>query len=99
MLICIMLNTLILALSWYRQDERITYVFSIINDVFTYCFIAEAVIKIIGFGLRYFNNGWNNFDFIIAIICLVGLIVENYVQGLSSSAATAIRSFRLLKIL
>ena len=79
MLIFIMLNTLILALSWYRQDKKVTLIFSIINDVFTYCFIVEAIVKMIGFGYRYFNNGWNVFDFIIAIICLMGLIVENYV--------------------
>jgi hypothetical protein len=43
--------------------------FETINYIFTTIFILEALIKIIGQGLKsYFEDGWNLFDFVIAIV-------------------------------
>ena len=36
-----------------------------IQKIFNYIFIFEAVCKAIAFGDSYFNYGWNKFDFFI----------------------------------
>jgi hypothetical protein len=36
-----------------------------IQTIFNYIFILEAVFKGIAFGNSYFNYGWNKFDFFI----------------------------------
>jgi hypothetical protein len=33
-------------------------------DVFVWCFVAEAAIKLAGMGLTYFKSGFNCFDFV-----------------------------------
>ena len=55
--------------------------------------------KLIAYGSRYFNNSWNIFDFVIAIICLIGIMMYYTIGFIGASAATGIRSFRLLRLL
>ena len=47
----------------------------IVNFAFTAIFAFEVIIKIIAFGTRYFKDGWNIFDFIIAIGSIGGSII------------------------
>jgi hypothetical protein len=35
----------------------------------------EAIIKIIALGRRYFIDNWNKFDFFVAFISLLGIVV------------------------
>lgn len=43
------------------------------NSVFVVIFTGEFMIKIIGFGRRYFKDSWNIFDMIIVILTLVSI--------------------------
>ena len=36
-----------------------------VHYIFTSLFLAEAVVKMMAYGLRYFADKWNLFDFII----------------------------------
>lgn len=72
---CIVINTLVLTVSWYGNPDSVENVTSIINIAFVVVFSLEAFIKIIAFGLRYFRDNWNNFDLAVVIISIVGSIL------------------------
>lgn len=48
-----------------------------INNVFLIIFHIEAVFKIIGYGIFYFKDNWNIFDFFILALTDL-LILINY---------------------
>lgn len=43
------------------------------NYAFTSVFVCEATLKLIAFGLTYFKNSWNLFDFCIVMASLVDI--------------------------
>ncbi|XP_043911294.1 sodium channel protein type 4 subunit alpha-like [Protopterus annectens] len=91
--ICIVLNTLFMAMEHYPMTHEFENVLSVGNLVFTGIFTAEMVFKIIALDpYYYFQVGWNIFDSIIVTLSLVELGLAN-VQGLS-----VLRSFRLLRV-
>ena len=52
--VCICLNTVVLALSWYGMAQQIIDVLEILNYVFTGVYTIEMVIKMSAFGKGYF---------------------------------------------
>uniref|UniRef100_A0A6Q2YDG1 Sodium channel protein n=1 Tax=Esox lucius TaxID=8010 RepID=A0A6Q2YDG1_ESOLU len=91
--ICIVLNTLFMALEHYPMTDEFNNVLSVGNLVFTVIFTAEMVFKLIAMDpYFYFQQGWNIFDGIIVCLSLMELGLSN-VEGLS-----VLRSFRLLRV-
>ncbi|XP_037266816.1 sodium channel protein type 4 subunit alpha isoform X1 [Falco biarmicus] len=91
--ICIVLNTVFMAMEHYPMTEEFENVLSVGNLVFTGIFTGEMVLKLIALDpYEYFQQGWNIFDSIIVTLSLVELGLAN-VQGLS-----VLRSFRLLRV-
>ncbi|XP_055008071.1 sodium channel protein type 4 subunit alpha-like [Boleophthalmus pectinirostris] len=91
--ICIVLNTLFMALEHYPMTEEFNTMLSVGNLVFTTIFTAEMVLKLIALDpYYYFQQGWNIFDGIIVCLSLMELGLSN-VEGLS-----VLRSFRLLRV-
>ncbi|KAM6189989.1 sodium channel protein type 4 subunit alpha [Sarcoramphus papa] len=91
--ICIVLNTVFMAMEHYPMTEEFENVLTVGNLVFTGIFTAEMVLKLIALDpYEYFQQGWNIFDSIIVTLSLVELGLAN-VQGLS-----VLRSFRLLRV-
>ncbi|XP_069004537.1 sodium channel, voltage-gated, type I like, alpha b isoform X4 [Embiotoca jacksoni] len=91
--ICIVLNTLFMAMEHYPMTKEFDNVLSVGNLVFTGIFTAEMCFKIIALDpYYYFQEGWNVFDGIIVSLSLVELGLAN-VEGLS-----VLRSFRLLRV-
>ncbi|KAM4024292.1 sodium channel protein type 2 subunit alpha-like isoform 1-T1 [Anomaloglossus baeobatrachus] len=91
--ICIVLNTLFMAMEHYPMTHEFNYVLSAGNLVFTGIFTAEMVFKLIALDpYYYFQEGWNIFDGIIVSLSLMELGLAN-VEGLS-----VLRSFRLLRV-
>jgi hypothetical protein len=92
------MNTICLALTWYAEPPGLTPVQEAINLVFNIIYTVEALIKMIAFGYDYFNDGWNNFDFVIVLAAWIGMII-NSIEGLDIGAlTTVIRSFRISRI-
>ncbi|ERE71009.1 sodium channel protein type 2 subunit alpha-like isoform 2 [Cricetulus griseus] len=88
--ICIVLNTLFMAMEHYPMTEQFSSVLSVGNLVFTGIFTAEMFLKIIAMDpYYYFQEGWNIFDGFIVSLSLMELGLAN-VEGLS-----VLRSFRL----
>ncbi|XP_061092053.1 sodium channel, voltage-gated, type I-like, alpha isoform X4 [Conger conger] len=91
--ICIVLNTLFMAMEHYPMTQQFNNVLSVGNLVFTGIFTAEMCFKIIALDpYYYFQEGWNIFDGIIVSLSLMELGLAN-VEGLS-----VLRSFRLLRV-
>ncbi|KFW79170.1 Sodium channel protein type 5 subunit alpha, partial [Manacus vitellinus] len=91
--LCIVLNTLFMALEHYKMTKEFDHMLYIGNLVFTGIFTAEMVFKVIALDpYYYFQQGWNIFDSIIVILSLMEL-------GLSSMGnLSVLRSFRLLRV-
>uniref|UniRef100_A0A3P8PUZ9 Sodium channel protein n=1 Tax=Astatotilapia calliptera TaxID=8154 RepID=A0A3P8PUZ9_ASTCA len=91
--ICIVLNTVFMAMEHYPMTEEFEELLSVGNLVFTGIFTAEMVLKLLAMDpYYYFQVGWNIFDSIIVTMSLVELGLAN-VQGLS-----VLRSFRLMRV-
>ncbi|XP_073351388.1 sodium channel protein type 4 subunit alpha B isoform X2 [Pagrus major] len=91
--ICIVLNTVFMAMEHYPMTEEFEELLSVGNLVFTGIFTAEMVLKLLAMDpYFYFQVGWNIFDSIIVTMSLVELGLAN-VQGLS-----VLRSFRLMRV-
>ncbi|XP_016804952.3 sodium channel protein type 9 subunit alpha isoform X4 [Pan troglodytes] len=91
--ICIVLNTLFMAMEHHPMTEEFKNVLAIGNLVFTGIFAAEMVLKLIAMDpYEYFQVGWNIFDSLIVTLSLVELFLAD-VEGLS-----VLRSFRLLRV-
>uniref|UniRef100_A0A8C1YQH4 Sodium channel protein n=1 Tax=Cyprinus carpio TaxID=7962 RepID=A0A8C1YQH4_CYPCA len=91
--ICIVLNTVFMAMEHYPMTPHFEEVLSVGNLVFTGIFTAEMFAKLIAMDpYYYFQEGWNIFDGFIVSLSLVELGLAD-VEGLS-----VLRSFRLLRV-
>lgn len=91
--LCIVVNTLFMALDHYEMDKDLEKTLKSGNYFFSATFAIEATLKLMAMSPKYyFQVGWNIFDFIIVVLSLVEFSLEG-VQGLS-----VLRSFRLLRV-
>ncbi|KAG8197669.1 hypothetical protein JTE90_001597 [Oedothorax gibbosus] len=91
--LCIVVNTLFMAMDHHNMDSSFEKFLNYGNYFFTATFAIEAGFKLISLSPKfYFCEGWNIFDFIIVALSLLELGLEG-VQGLS-----VLRSFRLLRV-
>ncbi|XP_017335969.1 sodium channel, voltage gated, type VIII, alpha subunit b isoform X2 [Ictalurus punctatus] len=91
--ICIVLNTVFMAMEHYPMSPEFEAVLYVGNLVFTAIFTAEMVAKLVAMDpYYYFQESWNIFDGFIVSLSLVELMLAD-VQGLS-----LLRSFRLLRV-
>ncbi|XP_055360961.1 sodium channel, voltage-gated, type I-like, alpha [Betta splendens] len=91
--ICIVLNTLFMAMEHYPMSPNFQSMLSVGNKVFTGIFTAEMVLKLIALDpYYYFQTGWNIFDAVIVSLSLLELCLEK-MGGMS-----VLRSFRLLRV-
>ncbi|CAH1976063.1 unnamed protein product [Acanthoscelides obtectus] len=91
--VCIVLNTMFLAMEHHGMSENVLRALDIGNKVFTSIFTFECCLKIMALSKDFFYCGWNIFDLIIVSASLLDLIFE-LVDGLS-----VLRGLRLLRVL
>ncbi|XP_015793193.1 sodium channel protein para-like isoform X2 [Tetranychus urticae] len=91
--LCIVVNTLFMAMDHHDMDPDFENVLKTGNLFFSATFAIEAFMKLIAISPKfYFREGWNVFDFIIVALSLLEIFLEG-VRGLS-----VLRSFRLLRV-
>ncbi|XP_061442983.1 sodium channel protein type 5 subunit alpha-like isoform X1 [Rhineura floridana] len=91
--LCIVMNTLFMAMDHYKMTKEFEDVLNIGNLVFTGIFTAEMVFKLIALDpYYYFQQGWNIFDSIIVTLSLMELSLS------SMGNVSVLRSFRLLRV-
>ncbi len=84
----------------YQQPDWLTRVLEILNCIFTSIFAVEALIKLIGQGLRvYFRDGWNIFNFIIALDSTLAILISVYMPQVLNGTFNFFRSVRILRCL
>ena len=87
----------------FPEDLETTKTVDVLNQVFTWCFVVEMIIKLIGLGFRqYARDSFNLFDAFIVAISLADLIITVSISNDSSETPTgalsAFRGLRLLRI-
>ena len=100
-ILCIIANTVILALDRADRSNETIEILDYINLAFYSIFALEMIIKVIGLGIKeYFKDKFNGFDFAIVIISSIDVALNRSsifsVKG--SKAIQALRAFRLLRI-
>ena len=81
------------------QPIALTSFLTIMNYVFTFIFVVEMIVKMIGLSLpAYWSDNFNKFDFVIVVFSIVDLVTSQLgldgIQGL-----TVLRTFRVLRVL
>ncbi|XP_030094934.1 sodium channel protein type 5 subunit alpha-like [Serinus canaria] len=85
-MVCIILNTLFLAMEYPTMDKEYQKMISLSDQIFTLIFTVEMILKIIALDpYYYFQEKWNVFD---SLVVLIGL----------ASFGTNLSPFRLLRI-
>ncbi|XP_065337432.1 sodium channel protein 60E isoform X5 [Cloeon dipterum] len=91
--LCIVLNTLFLALEHHGMSESVKAVLDIGNRVFTSIFTLECILKLMAMSKDYFSCGWNIFDLIVVSASMLDLAFE-LIESIS-----VLRGLRLLRVL
>lgn len=80
----------------YGIDENTSDILLQANTIFTYIFLTEMCMKLVGLGvLKYLKDKMNYLDGIIVILSLV----EVFLQNGKLSALKSIRIFRTFRVL
>lgn len=99
-MVFILLNTLVMGLTWFDEPKELPEAIEIFNYVFMIVFTLEAIIKLFALKLRYFSDSWNRFDFIIVTFTLVMLILKMLnIQVPFGNGPTVLRALRIGRIL
>jgi hypothetical protein len=70
----IAINTIFLCIDYNGSPALLSKIIQIGNIIFISIFALEALLKLIGFGLRYyFLDTWNRFDFLIVILSIIAI--------------------------
>ena len=73
----IILNTVVLSLDKYPEDDYSNMILEKINIVFFAIFFLEMIIKLIGHGFkRYIKEYFNAFDCIVVLLSCIDVILQ-----------------------
>ena len=96
MLTTIILNALTLTLEYFDQAQTFEEILLIVNISFSGIYNLEAIIKIIGYGKRYFLDKWNLYDLCASLLHLGASLIE-FFPSLIAYQISGIRILRFLK--
>jgi len=100
-MVCILANTVALAVVWHNMPQSLITVLENVNLVFMGIFTIEAIIKLIALKSTYFKDNWNNFDFLVVIGSLIAVGFK-FIPALGidlSMQSTMVRILRVLRVL
>lgn len=110
-IVLILLSSLLLCLDTPLLDPTSTYAktLAILDAVFTFMFLIEALIKIFALGFLfssvpdqkgYIRNAWNILDFLVVAASLVDFYFTNMVNSVQdTSTLKSLKSLRALRAL
>ncbi|XP_018341906.1 PREDICTED: muscle calcium channel subunit alpha-1 isoform X7 [Trachymyrmex septentrionalis] len=95
----IMINTVTLAMKFYRQPQIYTDVLDVLNMIFTAVFALEFVFKLAAFRFKnYFGDAWNVFDFVIVLGSFIDIVYSELKPGSSIISINFFRLFRVMRL-
>ncbi|XP_038208535.1 voltage-dependent calcium channel type A subunit alpha-1 isoform X3 [Zerene cesonia] len=84
----IVLNTLLLMMKYYNQNDLYADILKYSNMGFTGMFSVETVLKIIAYGVKnFFKDPWNTFDFITVIGSIIDALIMEFGSDLAENCA------------
>jgi len=75
--IIIFLNGLVICLDWYRAPDSVVKLIQVCLIIFNIIYWIEAILKLIFYGIDYFDSGWNIFDLVVVICITIMHIVTS----------------------
>lgn len=96
---CILLNTFIMALTYFGQDNLYKDAIDTSSYAFGLVFTVEAAVKIIGLGKYYWKDSWNIFDFVIVLTSSAGSLYTLAGGANTGGSALPIRSVRVARLI
>ncbi|NXJ54563.1 SCN5A protein, partial [Spizaetus tyrannus] len=100
--VCIVMNTLFMALEHNNMSQNFKSMLNVGNLVFTGIFTAEMILKIIALDpYYYFQQHWNIFDSVIVTLSLIELSLPKHKgkkERRKGGMLSVLRSFRLLRV-
>ena len=91
-------NVVVMAMEFYDQPYEYGLVLECLNNLFSFIFFCEFVIKIIPYApKRYFEDPWNKFDFFIVFVSFVGVFFD-YIYKSDAINPTFIRVLRVFRV-
>jgi voltage-dependent calcium channel L type alpha-1D len=94
---CICLTAMNLSFSSFGDSQMKMNAVNSINAVFTIIFGLEAIFKLGAIGWYYFDDRWNCFDFVVAVLTTVGLFFDE--QAVAVTPLRFVRLFRIMRLL
>ena len=94
-MMCIFLNTAVMAMEHFGQSDTLALFVDTMNLVFAVVFTVEMAVKLLALGSRYAEENWNLFDGTIVVFTWVGIVVSALLGSNLGSIATIIRTFRI----
>jgi Ion transport protein len=100
-------NSVILSFSGNLFDESYGSTFELINDIFTYTFLLEFIVKIIGIGIKEYYFDITNFvDFSVLVIGFTDIylrvnsdISSSQIMSMNLAVVRVLRIFRIFRVL
>ncbi|XP_069952199.1 sodium channel protein para-like isoform X2 [Cherax quadricarinatus] len=92
-MLCIIMNTVFLAIEHHGMSYQLNKVLEVGNRVFTAVFTLECIMKLMALSKEFFVNKWNVFDLVIVLASLLDLGLE------IGSGLSVLRGMRLLRVL
>jgi hypothetical protein len=100
---CIILNTVLMASLHFGQSEGFANAISTCNQLFVFIFMAELLFKLLAIGPLFFDDGWNNFDFVVGITGFAALGYKYHTGkeygGAAMSILRVLRLGRMLRLM
>merc|ERR1712038_1396710 len=95
----ILINTLSLAMKFYKQPDVYTEFLNVLNIIFTVFFTMEFVFKLGAFRFKnYFGDPWNAFDFIIVLGSIIDIGMARLNPGNDMISVSFFRLFRVMRL-
>lgn len=97
--LCIVLNTVAMAVVYLGMSDQYKFTLEVLNYIFAFIFNCEMILKLFAMGKCYFQELWNWFDCFIVVGTDFGILLKalNLGEGLSS-ATSVVRGFRIMRI-
>eukprot|EP00798_Chlamydomonas_sp_ICE-L_P006468 gene6469-3102_t len=98
MITAILLNVLTMFMVHEGMSDKWQDSLMAANVAFTSIFVVEMMIKMLAINIKpYFQDGWNQFDFLVVVISVVGCIMD-YVATSDLAVMSLLRVLRVLRI-
>jgi hypothetical protein len=100
--VVIVANMFAMSIIYNEASTEYTSAINTINEICSFVFIGEAIVKIVGLGQNYFKSSWNRFDFSVTLISLVDVVITYAASSsvpLLRQGPQLLRVFRVFRVL